>query len=124
MNLYIFYCTMHCSNPAFGCQILINFLSCLVTCGIQNMRCTFSDMISTDMYSYGSVARVELCSVRMSLQCRLLRVVLQQVPCECVIYCFSLLLFVVVAVWLSVNRAVFVWKDLSMSFCSVLCAYI
>jgi len=31
MNLYIFYCTMHCSNPAFGCQILINFLSsCLV----------------------------------------------------------------------------------------------
>jgi len=27
MNLYVFYCTMHCSNPAFGCQILINFLS-------------------------------------------------------------------------------------------------
>ena len=22
--------TMHCTNPAFGCQILINFLSCLV----------------------------------------------------------------------------------------------
>jgi len=28
--LYIFYCTMYCTNPAFGCQILINFLSCLV----------------------------------------------------------------------------------------------
>jgi len=24
--LYIFYCTMYCTNPAFGCQILINFL--------------------------------------------------------------------------------------------------
>jgi len=30
MVLYVFYCTMYCTNPAFGCQILINFLSCLV----------------------------------------------------------------------------------------------
>jgi len=36
MNLYVFYCTMHCSNPAFGCQILINFLSCLLVLMLQS----------------------------------------------------------------------------------------
>jgi len=31
------WCCMYCTNPAFGCQILINFLSCLVNTRVQNL---------------------------------------------------------------------------------------
>ena len=37
--LYIFYCTIYCTNPAFGCQILINFLSCLVLMVMFRLLC-------------------------------------------------------------------------------------